>query len=128
MRLFAHDRAMAARENSRLVYSTDSGTICPECGRPATECRCAGLRQGREPVPVRVVAKLRLEKAGRSGKSVTVVYDLPRNTAFLKELCQELKRACGVGGAVRDDAVELQGDLRDRLRDLLVKKGFGVKG
>jgi translation initiation factor 1 len=119
---------MAARENSRLVYSTDSGTICPECGRPATECRCAGLRQGREPVPVRVVAKLRLEKAGRGGKSVTVVYDLPRNTAFLEELCRELKRACGVGGAVRDDAVELQGDLRDRLRDLLVKKGFGVKG
>jgi len=119
---------MAARENSRLVYSTGAGTICPGCGRPAVDCRCAGSRQGREPVPVRVVAKLRLEKAGRGGKSVTVVYDLPRNAAFLKELCQELKRGCGVGGAVRDDAVELQGDLRDRLRDLLVKKGFGVKG
>jgi len=119
---------MAARENSRLVYSTGTGAMCPGCGRPATDCRCAGLRKGREPVPVRVVAKLRLEKAGRGGKSVTVVYDLPRNAAFLKELCQELKRACGVGGAVRDDAVELQGDLRDRLRDLLVKKGFGVKG
>ena len=119
---------MAARENSRLVYSTGSGTVCPGCGRPATDCRCAALRRGHEPVPVRVVAKLRLEKAGRGGKSVTVVYDLPRNAVFLKELCQELKRACGVGGAVRDDAVELQGDLRDRLRDLLVKKGFGVKG
>ena len=119
---------MTGRENSRLVYSTDSGTMCPGCGRPATDCRCGGMRQGHEPVPVRVVAKLRLEKAGRGGKSVTVVYDLPRNAAFLKELCQELKRACGVGGAVRDDAVELQGDLRDRLRDLLVKKGVGVKG
>ena len=119
---------MAARENSRLVYSTGSGTICPGCGWPATDCRCAGLQLEHEPVPVRVVAKLRLEKAGRGGKSVTVVYDLPRNAAFLKALCQELKRACGVGGAVRDDAVELQGDLRDRLRDLLVKKGFGVKG
>jgi translation initiation factor 1 len=79
-------------------------------------------------VPVRVVAKLRLEKAGRAGKSVTVVYGLPRNASFLKELCQELKRACGVGGAVREDAVELQGDLRERLRELLLKKGFGVKG
>jgi translation initiation factor 1 len=119
---------MAARENSRLVYSTDSGTMCRGCGRPATDCRCGGMRQGHEVVPVRVVAKLRLEKAGRGGKSVTVVYDLPRNAAFLEELCRELKRACGVGGAVRDDAVELQGDLRHRLRDLLVKKGFGVKG
>jgi translation initiation factor 1 len=79
-------------------------------------------------VPVRVVAKLRVEKAGRGGKTVSVVYDLPRNAAFLKELCQALKRACGAGGAVRDGAVELQGDLRDRIRELLRQKGFGVKG
>jgi translation initiation factor 1 len=118
---------MAARENSRLVYSTDAGRVCPACGRPARECRCS-VRVSDEPVPVRVIAKLRTEKAGRGGKTVTVVYDLPRNAAFLKDLCQELKRACGVGGAVRDDAIELQGELRGRLRELLVKKGFGVKG
>jgi translation initiation factor 1 len=75
-----------------------------------------------------VVAKLRVEKAGRGGKTVTVLYDLPRNEPFLKELCQELKRACGAGGTVADGAIELQGDLRDRVRDLLWKKGFGVKG
>jgi translation initiation factor 1 len=86
------------------------------------------MRDANEPVPVRVVAKLRIEKAGRGGKTVSVVYDLPRNDAFLTDLCRELKRACGVGGAVRDGAIELQGDLRDRLRDLLLKKGFGVKG
>jgi translation initiation factor 1 len=79
-------------------------------------------------VPVRVVAKLRVEKAGRGGKTVTVVYDLPRNQAFLKDLAAELKRACGAGGAVRDDAVEIQGDLRDRIRAFLIGKGFGVKG
>lgn len=79
-------------------------------------------------MPVRVVAKLRVEKAGRGGKSVSVVYDLPRNTAFLEDLCRGLKRACGAGGAVRDGAIEIQGDLRDRIRELLVKKGFGVKG
>jgi len=118
---------MAARENSRLVYSTGAGRICPACGRPDRDCRC-GATQANQPVPVRVVAKLRLEKAGRGGKSVTVLYDLPRNAAFLKDLCQKLKRACGVGGAVRDDAVELQGDQRERLRELLGKKGFGVKG
>jgi translation initiation factor 1 len=118
---------MAARGNDRLVYSTDTGRMCPGCGRPARDCRC-GTRRTEEPVPVRVVAKLRIEKAGRGGKTVSVVYDLPRNTAFLKDLCQDLKRACGVGGAVRDDAIELQGDLRDRLRELLSKRGFGVRG
>ena len=43
-----------------------------------------------------------MEKKGRGGKTVTVVYGLPNNAAFLKELCSELKRACGTGGAVDD--------------------------
>ena len=74
------------------------------------------------------MAKLRVEKKGRGGKTVTVVYDLPRNAAFLKELSQELKRACGTGGAVGDGSVELQGDLRERVRAALSSKGFVVKG
>jgi translation initiation factor 1 len=69
-----------------------------------------------------------MEKKGRSGKSVTVVYDLPRNVAFLKELCQELKRACGTGGSVVEDTIEVQGDLRDRVRDILQRRGLVVKG
>ena len=64
----------------------------------------------------KIVAKLRMEKKGRGGKTVTVIADLPRNASFLKELCQELKRACGTGGAVSEDTIELQGDLRDRVR------------
>jgi translation initiation factor 1 len=118
---------MTPRENSRLVYSTGAGRMCPTCGRPSQDCRCHASRTD-EPVPVRVVAKLRVEKAGRGGKTVSVVYDLPRNAAFLEDLCRELKRACGAGGAVRDGAIEIQGDLRDRIRELLLKKGFGVKG
>ena len=118
---------MAARDNGRVVYSTAAGRMCSGCGWPVRDCRCR-RRGADEPVPVRVVAKLRVEKAGRSGKTVSVVYDLPRNATFLKDLCQELKRACGAGGTVSDGAIELQGDLRDRIRELLVKKGFGVKG
>jgi translation initiation factor 1 len=69
-----------------------------------------------------------MEKKGRGGKTVTVVYDLPDNAAFLKDLAQELKRACGTGGAVSENTIELQGDLRDRVRDVLARKGFTVKG
>jgi len=79
-------------------------------------------------VPAKVIAKLRLEKQGRGGKSVTVIYDLPNNAEFLKALSQELKRACGTGGTVAENAVELNGDLRDRVRELLTKKGWRVKG
>jgi translation initiation factor 1 len=117
---------MANRGNARVVYSTDAGRICPQCGWPSRDCKCS--RQGDEAVPVRIVAKLRMEKAGRGGKTVTVVDGLPRNAAFLKDLCVELKRACGAGGAVVEGRVEIQGDLRDRVRALLVNKGFAVKG
>lgn len=81
-----------------------------------------------QPLPDRIVAKLRMEKKGRGGKTVTVVYDLPDNQPFLKELAAELKKACGTGGAVADNTVEIQGDLRDRIRDVLSRKGWTVKG
>ena len=110
-----------------LVYSTGKGRTCPTCGWPIDSCQCSRAKASAS-VPATVVAKLRMEKKGRGGKTVSVVYDLPHNAVFLKELCQELKRACGTGGAVADNTIELQGDQRDRLRELLLKKGFTVKG
>ena len=59
---------------------------------------------------------------------VTVIDGLPPNEDFLKTLAQELKRACGTGGAVGDGAIELQGDLRDRVREFLSGRGYAVKG
>jgi translation initiation factor 1 len=123
----ATDRNSVAGSNQRLVYSSGQGRICPKCGWPANDCKCS-KGPADEAVPARVVAKLRMEKKGRGGKTVTVVYDLPQNAAFLKDLCQDLKRTCGTGGAVADNTIELQGDQRDRVRPLLLTKGFTVKG
>jgi len=114
--------------NTRIVYSTETGGTCPGCGWPQRDCKCSSQRAKSDPVPARIVAKLRMEKKGRGGKTVTVVYDLPQNEAFLKELSQELKKACGTGGAVADNTIELQGEMRDRVRDVLLKKGYVVKG
>lgn len=100
----------------RLVYSTDVGRVCPGCGWPTRDCKCSQKAVPDESIPGRIVAKLRLEKKGRGGKTVTVVTGLPQNEAFLKDLCQDLKRACGTGGTVLDGGVELQGDLRNRVR------------
>lgn len=116
---------MSSGSNSRLVYST-GGDVCPRCGRSLADCTCAS--DAGEPVPKKIVAKLRMERAGRGGKVVTVVDGLPRNEAFLKDLCAELKRACGTGGAVKDGTIELQGERRDRVRELLLRKGHQVKG
>ena len=116
------------RDNSRPVYSTGTGRLCPTCGWPVTDCKCSSQFARDEAVPTRVVAKLRVEKKGRGGKTVSVVYDLPQNQAFLKDLCGELKRTCGVGGAVADNTVEIQGDQLARMRPVLQKKGWTVKG
>ena len=81
-----------------------------------------------QPIPDRIIARLRIEKAGRRGKTVTVVESLPRNSAFLKGLASKLKRACATGGKVIEDRIEIQGDHRERLRELLKAKGWTVKG
>ena len=120
---------MSSDDNTRVVYSTETGGKCPVCGWPQRSCQCSSQHgRGNTPVPSRVVAKLRMEKKGRGGKTVTVVYDLPHNDAFLKDLSQKLKRTCGTGGAVVDNSIELQGELRDRVRGILQQLGFTVKG
>lgn len=117
---------MTKRRDSSTVYSTGAGRVCPRCGWPASDCRCSSRLE--EKVPQRLVARLRIERAGRRGKTVTVVEGLPRNTAFLKTLAAELKRACGSGGTVLEDRVELQGDHLETLRALLAARGWTVKG
>ncbi len=86
---------MAARLPPGTVYATGAGSVCAKCGWPATNCRCS--ERFDQAVPARIVAKLRIEKAGRGGKTVTVVDGLPGNRAFLQELGRELERACGTG-------------------------------
>lgn len=90
------------------------------------DCRCQGAADAA--LPSRIVAKLRIEKQGRGGKTVTVVDGLPNNATFLKELSHDLKKACGVGGSVGEGCVELQGDQRERIRARLTQKGYVVKG
>ena len=122
------DQPVTHKNNARLIYSTDTGGKCAVCGWPQRDMPVQQpARRRRRPTGC-VVAKLRMEKKGRGGKTVTVVYGLPRNPEFLRELSQELKRACGAGGTVVEDRVEIQGDLRDRVREALIKRGYVVKG
>jgi translation initiation factor 1 len=67
------------------------------------------------------------EVAGRGGKGVTVISGLPLESTALEALATQLKRACGAGGAVRGDRIEIQGEHRDRLVTELVKLGYDAK-
>jgi len=67
------------------------------------------------------------EVAGRGGKGVSVISGLPLGDEALAELATRLKRMCGAGGAVRNGAIEIQGEHRDRLVAELVRLGYEAK-
>ena len=77
-------------------------------------------------------AVFRLEKASRGGKTVTVIDQLPRNDAWAKDLCKQLKSQCGVGGTYSLSAthavIEIQGDKRAELKAIFEKKSYRYKG
>ena len=109
---------------SRLVYSTDAGRLCPQCHRPVAECACGRDR------PAAVgdgIVRLRRETKGRGGKAVTVVDGVPLAPAELKVLAKALKQRCGVGGSVKSHTIEIQGDQRELLKRELEARGFQVK-
>jgi hypothetical protein len=62
---------MTDRGKGRLVYSTGVGAICPGCGWPERDCTCS-QSTATESIPTRIVAKLRMEKKGRGGKTVVM--------------------------------------------------------
>ncbi len=73
------------------------------------------------------IVRLHRETKGRGGKAVTLVKGLPLSGDALKNLASQLKKKCGVGGALKDDVVEIQGDQRDLLKTELEKLGYTVK-
>jgi len=73
------------------------------------------------------VVRLHRETKGRGGKAVTLVKGLPLSPDALKSLASQLKKKCGVGGAVKDGSIEIQGDQRELLKKELEKLGYLVK-
>lgn len=106
-------------KNSRPVYSTEHGRLSPPDRR----------REAPPPADPRVpddgVVRIFCDRSGRQGKVVTVIRGLPAKD--LEVRATELKRLCGAGGAVKDAAVEIQGDHRERIADRLRQLGHTVK-
>ena len=109
---------------SALVYSTDSGRMCPVCRRPVVGCAC---KTASAIAPSDGVVRVSLDTKGRAGKGVTLVRGLPLDAVALAALGKQLKAACGSGGTVKDGTVEVQGDHRERVMATLKAQGFVVK-
>ncbi|HET9105367.1 MAG TPA: stress response translation initiation inhibitor YciH [Solirubrobacteraceae bacterium] len=68
--------------------------------------------------------EVRRETAGRRGKPVTTVTGVPVDDAGLRLLAGTLKKRCGVGGSVKDGVIEIQGDHRDVVVEILRAQGY----
>jgi protein-tyrosine phosphatase len=81
----------------------------------------------KEPAQKPITLKVGRETAGRRGKGVTTVFDVPLDEDGLLELAAKLKQRCGTGGTVKDGRIEIQGDQRERVVVELEKLGYKVK-
>jgi translation initiation factor 1 len=115
---------MNKRKNSQLVYSTESGRLCPQCHRPVAGCVCG---KDRPAATGDGIVRLQRETKGRGGKAVTLITGLALPEREMRELARALKQKCGVGGALKDDHIEIQGDKRPVLKAELERRGFTVK-
>lgn len=112
------------RNENPTVYSTQSGRHCPRCQQPLAQCTCkktAPAARGDG------TARVSRESKGRKGKTVTLISGLPLDDAALQQLASDLKRQCGAGGAVKNGVIEIQGDHRDTVFDIIRKLGLPVK-
>ncbi len=111
-------------KNKGIVYSTDQGRMCPDCGRPKDQCDC---RQSHSVQIGNGIVRISRETKGRKGKGVTLITGIPMNEIELKFLAKELKIKCGSGGTVKNGIIEIQGDQRDKLVEELQVRGWTVK-
>ncbi len=90
--------------------------ICPNCGLPRDICACETIAKEEEKVKVSSIRK-------RFGKSVTTIAGISRDVD-MKNVLRELKTKLACGGTMKDGVIELQGDHRKKIKDILVKIGF----
>ncbi len=117
---------MGARKDgeSRVVYSTEQGRMCPACGKPIAKCAC---RKAEMPPAGDGVVRVGRETKGRKGKGMTVITGLSLDSDGFRDLAKQLKRKCGTGGTVKAGVIQIQGDHRDLLVEELKAQGYVVK-
>lgn len=106
---------MPGMATGRIVWDDDYGGARPPAKKPDG------------PPPGDGIVRIRRETSGRGGKTVTTVSGVPVGEAALQELAKALKKRCGVGGAVKDHVIEIQGDHRDAVEAFLKEQGYTVK-
>ena len=101
--------------NSRIVYSTDNGAHKDDEAKKVNH-----------PEPSEQKVRLHLDRKG-GGKIVTVIRGMIHEDEVLANLTKELKKRCGSGGSFKENKILIQGNKREIIKEILLKKGYDVK-
>jgi len=105
------------KNDNRTIWSSEEGDL-----------RKKNLTsKGKSLPPQQQTAYLHRESGGRGGKVVSIVKNLVLSQDDLKSLAKKLKQECGTGGTVKDGVIEIQGEHREKMAEILMKLGYKVK-
>ncbi len=110
------DSSLTGSNVYRVVYSEWGSALDPESGQPMEDAP-----------PHKQKITVTRERKGRKGKTVTVASGFQLTPQTLGSLAKSLKAQCGSGGTAKDTSVEIQGDHRDRVGEILKGLGYTVK-
>lgn len=94
--------------------------MCTVCGLPKELCICEEVAKEQQRIMVKVNRR-------RYGKEVTIIEGLDPSEIDLDELSTHLKSRLACGGTVKGHSVELQGNHKNRIKDILVERGFSAE-
>lgn len=109
---------------NRTVWSSEDGDLRKKNNLTPSP---SPTRRGESLPPQQQTAYLHRESGGRGGKVVSVVKNLILTEEDMKTLAKKLKQECGTGGTVKDGMIEIQGEHRQRMAEVLKKLGYKVK-
>lgn len=107
-----------SRDENPTVWSSEQGDLRKKPAKPSAVVSL---------LPQQQTAYLHRDAKGRGGKVVSLVKNLTLAEADLAALSRQIKQACGSGGTVKDGVIEIQGDHREKIAEVLRKMGYKVK-
>jgi translation initiation factor 1 len=105
-------------DKNKTVWSSDQGDL---------RGQTASTTGGKSLPPQQQTIYLHRESSGRGGKAVSLVKNLLLSENDLKALAKKLKQECGTGGTIKDGIIEIQGEHREKIANVLQKLGYKVK-
>lgn len=114
------------RNENPVVFSTESGRICPNCGFPKQSCICKNSKTASSIFPDGII-RVRREKQGRAGKEVSVIRGVSGSPQDLQTHTGNIKKQCGAGGSIKDGEIIIQGDHIEFIMNYFTKLGMKIK-